>query len=217
MRRAARADFLADAHDLVLGEFAGKADRLDRDLASRRVRLVGPDRVDGIAVQRDEFAAGRLASLSQRVRLGDRVQPWVEAEPRSGGQICLDPFRRRRLDEAFITEDIGVGLVAHLQRVAAIDEDRCAVAQDDRRAGRTGEPRQPFQPVGARSDILALMLIRARHEKAVDAARRQFGAQERHALLAVGGIGMAFECLEHELLASLVSAIHSAPYGAAKP
>ena len=67
-----------------------------------------------------------------------------------------------------IGEDVEIDLVAHLQRVAAVDEDDGAVGKDDRHAGRAGEAGQPVQPLGAGGDIFALMLVGARHDEAVE-------------------------------------------------
>ena len=70
-----------------------------------------------------------------------------------------------------------VDLIAHLQHVAAVDEDHGAVGQHDRGAGRAGEAGEPGEPFLGGRHIFVLMAVGARHDEAVEAAALQFGAQ----------------------------------------
>ena len=64
----------------------------------------------------------------------------------------------------------GIDLGADGQRVAAVDEDRRAIGQHDGEAGRAAEAGEPGEALRAARDVLALMLVGARHDEAVDAA-----------------------------------------------
>ncbi len=66
-------------------------------------------------------------------------------------------------------EERGVGLLGELQGVAAVGEHRGAVAQDDGEARAAREAREPREALSAGRHVLAQMLVRARHEKAVEA------------------------------------------------
>ncbi len=72
-----------------------------------------------------------------------------------------------------------VDLVAHLQQIAAVDEDDGAVGQYDGGAGRAREAGEPDEPFLGRRHIFVLMAVGARHDEAVEAAALQLGAQRR--------------------------------------
>ena len=72
-----------------------------------------------------------------------------------------------------------VHLLADLQRVAAVDEDRRLVGEHDGRAGRAGEAGQPGEPLGRFRHIFALVLVGARHDEAVERQLLQLGAEQR--------------------------------------
>ena len=74
-------------------------------------------------------------------------------------------------------KQIAVDLLRRLQGIAAVNKQCRALTQHNREPGRTGKAGQPRQALAARRDVLALMFIRARHDKAVEPTRRQFPAQ----------------------------------------
>ena len=80
------------------------------------------------------------------------------------------------------TECGRVDLVAHGQGIAAVYEDRSSVGQDDGKASRAAEAREPGQALGAARHILALMLVGARYHEAVEAAAHDFGTQSSQTL-----------------------------------
>ena len=82
------------------------------------------------------------------------------------GEVRLDPLVGRRLDQVHDREQRGVDLLARLQRVAAVDEQRGAVRQHDRGAGRAGEAGQPGEPLLGRRHIFALVAVGVRHDEA---------------------------------------------------
>ena len=81
---------------------------------------------------------------------------------------------------------LAVDLVADLQRVAAVDEDRRFLRQHHRRAGRALEAGQPGQPLGVGADIFAHMLVGQRHDEAVEPVGLQLLAQRGEAVR-IGG------------------------------
>ena len=121
------------------------------------------------------FATRASADLPRAERLGERldvlrrVQPGVEADAAAAGQRLDQPVRGLVLGMAPDLEGVEVDLAAHLQPVAAVDEDRRPVAGDDREPGRAGEAGQPGQPLVARRHVLALVRVGARHQEGVDA------------------------------------------------
>ena len=74
-------------------------------------------------------------------------------------------------------EQFGVGLLAHLQRVAAVHENGRLVLQHHRGTGRAGERRQPGQPFVAGRHVFALVLVGMRHHETVEPAALELGAQ----------------------------------------
>ena len=82
-------------------------------------------------------------------------------------EVFANPGRRRIVDQALRREQGHVRLAAHLQRIAAVDEDDRLVLEDERHARRPGKAGQPAQAFRPRRDIFALMLVGTRHQKAV--------------------------------------------------
>ncbi len=97
---------------------------MDDQPRPRRLGLVGPDRVDRIAADGDQLGAlvgQRLARLGHPV-LG--VQPGIVADPAAVGRMDLEPVGDAGLGHRLVAPVLAVDLVADLQRVAAVDEDR---------------------------------------------------------------------------------------------
>ena len=109
-----------------------------------------------------------------------RVQPRVVADDRAlGGSAPASQRAGRLVDQVADLEQRGIGLRRRLQRIAAVDEERGALGQHDRQPGRAGEAGQPGEPLAAGRHVFALMLVGARHDEAVEPARRQLLAQQR--------------------------------------
>ncbi|MCY1173611.1 hypothetical protein D9M73_137770 [compost metagenome] len=68
-------------------------------------------------------------------------------------------------------------LLAHLQRIAAIGEDRGAVGQHHRAAGRALKAGQPGQALGIGPDIFGHIFIGQRHDEAIEPVFCQLGAE----------------------------------------
>ena len=195
---ASGGDLSGEAGDLVPGQLAGEAEGLDLDLRRGRGGLVGPDGVDRVFLHRNEAAARLFERGAQAFGLGDGVQPRVEADGRAGAGMGGEPFRRRVVDQALDGEGRGVDLRRGLKRVAPVAEQRRALAHHQRRAGRPGEA------LGAGGDILALVLVGAGHEEAVEVGFGKAGAQAGNPVDALRGIGAYVEGLEHDGLSRLL-------------
>ena len=74
---------LADALQLGRRALAGEPLGMGADRRQRRARTVGPDRVDRVRLDRDQFAAGGAAGLLQPFDRFRRVQPGVVTERRA--------------------------------------------------------------------------------------------------------------------------------------
>ena len=172
-------DDAGDARALGFAALAGELVGMRQHRRQRRRRPVGPHRVDGIGIDRHEFAAGALAGARKALVAVDCLQPGIEAELAALGQVLGDPRFRRLLGDLVRHEGVDVDLGAHGKRIAAVDEDRRAVGQHDGEAGRAAEAGEPGQPLRAARHILALMLVGARHDEAVEAAALELGAQRR--------------------------------------
>ena len=151
---------MRDESFIHMGErLAREIGGLDADRAEWWGRPILPDAVDRIAADRDKAGLGGLANGLKTADLGRGHQPWVVADaiagPKAGGQ----PLRRRVLDEMLAGERLRVHMGGGLQRVAAIDEQRGGVRQDDRGARRPGEPGEPGQALGGGRQVLALVLV----------------------------------------------------------
>jgi len=76
-------------------------------------------------------------------------------------------------------EERTVHLRLRLERVAPVDEDRRLLREDDGNARRARESRKPGEASRSRGHVFALMLVRARDEKALHAAPSEFHSQRR--------------------------------------
>jgi hypothetical protein len=92
--------------------------------AGRRGRTILPERVDGIAVDGDEFGAGNRAGFLQTFGLLAGVQPGIISELGTALEVVGDPLIGRTFHQVFDRKYFSVDLGVGLQRVAAIDEDR---------------------------------------------------------------------------------------------
>ena len=190
-------DVGGEPRQLFLGEFAGKADRLDLHRPQRGIRLVRPKLVDRIAAHRHQFGAPFLQRRAQCLHVAYRMQPRIEAEAEPLAGVFLEPFRRGIGNKAFDLKNLGIDLLARLQRVAAVHEKERAAGKDKRDAGGPAEARQPLQPLGALGDIFALVLVGARHEEAAEVVRREPFAQQAYPGWPQRRIAYIVEGLEH--------------------
>ena len=139
---------------------------MQRDRAQWRGGAVGPDRVDQVGLDRDQRGARRGAGLGQSFGAFDGVQPRVVAKAVGAREIGLQPPVRRLLDQMLDGEQRGIDLLAHLQRVAAVDEQHRALHQHDRGAGRPGKAGEPGEALLGRRHVFVLMAVGARNDEA---------------------------------------------------
>jgi hypothetical protein len=186
-----------DAGALGRGVLAGEGAIVRHHRRQRRRRAVGPDRVERVAVEPDEAPARLLGGGAQALELGQGVQPRVVGERLAGPEIGRDPARRRRLGEMAMLEHGPVDLVGRLQRVAPVDEDRRPLGKNDGRPRGAGEAGQPSEALRRLRHILALVLVGARHDEAVETPCGERPAQGGQPLGAPARIGFVGEVLEH--------------------
>ena len=126
-------------------------------------------RITGIAYQ-DVLCETRYgAGLARQPGIVGQALAWL--------QMLFQPGRQGLLGDVARRKQIGVHLLAHLQGITAVDEDRRLVGHHAGHAGGAVETGQPGQALGRRRHILALVFVAARHQEAVDLAPRQFLAQ----------------------------------------
>jgi hypothetical protein len=97
-------------------------------------------------------------------------------------------------------EQPGIGLLAHLHGVSAVDEQGRCFSGNRRQAGRAGESGEPAQSLRARRNVLALVLVGAWHDQAIKLARGHQGPQPLQAAGRRTGLLGSHEGLEHGLL-----------------
>ena len=189
-------DFEANALELVGFRFARKLAAVNGDRAQRRRRALGPHGIERVAVDRDQFRARLGAGRRQPLRCRRSVQPRVKSEAVAGCEMLRQPAFRRRIDQRLDAPRRAVDLFCRLERIAAVDEHRGRLRQNDREAGRTGKAGEPGEPLFRGRDIFVLLLIGAGNYESGQLAPRQFLAKggqprpQRHAAFRL------FECLE---------------------
>src|SRR5262249_13309902 len=124
------------------------------------------------------------------------VQPGIVAEAIAWLEIVLDPARRRIFHDVLDGEQRSVDLLARLQGVAAVDEQRGTFHQDDRGPRRAGEAGEPGEALLALAQIFILMAVGSRQDEAGQVAVGKLGAQRRDARGAGGAVGVILERLE---------------------
>ena len=172
------------------GNLAALVDRLAAGISevvgdhrrARRSGPVGPDRIQRILRTGDQAAARLAGGFLELPDFPFHMQPGVVSERTARRQVRRDPFRRRVVAYVEALEDLGIDLVRHLQRVAAVAEHRALFEHQHGDTGGTGESGQPGQPRRARRHIFPLVLVRARHHEAVEAPPAQFSAERVHSL-----------------------------------
>ncbi len=159
---------LADAGALGRGVLTGIGQRVgDHRGLGLAGPLGAPGRVQRIVGHRLQFGAGLGGRVPQPVERIGAVQLGIEADHLALGGGGLQPGRHPALDDVAHLEQALVDLVAHLQGVAAVHEDRGLVPEDHRRPGRAGEAGGPGQAVVGRRQIFVLVLVLVRDDQAV--------------------------------------------------
>ena len=176
---AGRGQLLGQIMALVGAGPAGKGESVGEHRRQRRRRLVGPNRVNRIFRQRHRRRPDVGQCLVIARQAVARVQPRVVAEPSTGRQMGLEPGGRRRVGDVMGFIKSGVDLIAHLQGVAAIGENRRRVGRHNGQSGRAIKTGQPKQAFGLGGDVFAQKLIGAGNEKTVDLDLRQARPQGR--------------------------------------
>ncbi len=174
------AELLADAHEFAARILAGIAGVMQRHRSERRVGAILPDGVDRVRLNRHQGCAGRGAGLAQSLGVLRGMQPGVIAELGARRQVSFQPFGERLLRHMLDAENIGVGLLARLQGIAAVCEQHRAIRENQRIAGRAGEAGEPGESFLGCGQIFALMAVGMRHQESVESAPLQFRAQRRH-------------------------------------
>ncbi len=125
------------------------------------------------------------------------MQARVVADGPAGLGGLAQVGRHAALDEVADLEQLAVDLVADLQGVAAVDEDRRLVLQDHCCAGRAGEARGPRQAVVGGRQVLVLVFVLVRGDEAVETLLSHGLADQGHVLGPEGTVGAFVEGLAH--------------------
>ena len=136
---------------------------------------------DRVGRGRNEGGARRDAGFAEALGAVRRVQPRIVADLLARGEVRLDPRGWRCVDEVLDREQLGVGLLTRLQRIAAIDEQHRALRRDDGSACRAGETGKPGEPLFGRRQIFVLVTVGVGNDEGVEAAARQFLAERGNA------------------------------------
>jgi hypothetical protein len=140
-------------------------------------RAVGPDRVDGVGIYRDQLRALRLQRRPCFRHPVAGVQPRIIADTRACLRFRSEPVCGLGRGEVAIGVERAIHLIAHLQRVAPVGEDRRRFGEHHRTARRSAEAGQPGEALGIAADIFAHVLVGQRDDEAVELPGGEFGAQ----------------------------------------
>jgi hypothetical protein len=187
---------LPDAVELGMRRLSGEAARMRPDRLTGWFRPIDPDHVHEVHVDGAELTASLRDGCLETLEALARVQPGIIRQDAARGEVRGDPIFRARRGEGHRGDDARVHLLGGLDRVAPVHHERRLVGEDHRGAGRSGEPCQPGQAFGALGDVLALMLVRTRHDEACKAAAREFGPQPGDMLRTLSRGGRVVESLE---------------------
>src|SRR6056297_3544755 len=109
------------------------------------------------------------------------MQPGIEPEPRAFAETVGDPVAGLRLRPGHGGEMGGIDLGADLNGVAAVDEDAGFPGKDYGKARRSGEAREPGEPVVAGGHVFALVGVGTRDHEGIEADLRHLLAESREA------------------------------------
>ena len=150
---------VADFGALLGCRLAGMLVGLDDEMRLRRLGAIGPDFVDWVALDRNQFRAARRERFLRLLHPVAGVQPRIVADARTLGCMLFEPLRRARLGHRLVAPLGRADLLADLERVAAVDEDRRLLGKHDGGACRPLKACQPGEALGIASDIFAHMLV----------------------------------------------------------
>jgi hypothetical protein len=102
--------------------------------------------------------------------------------------MVLQPVGNAGFRHRLVAPVPAVDLVAHLQRIAAVGEDRGFFGQHHSRAGRALEAGQPSQPLRIGADIFTHMLVGERHDKSIQPLRLELGPEGLQTILVSGHV-----------------------------
>ncbi len=113
---------------LICARLAGMLIQMrDRD-GRGRGRAISPKRINRVGFYCDQFCAFGSQSLRQSLNPANRVEPCVIANSHALFGMAGEPLRSAGLRHVFIVIKLAINLIAYLHRIAAIGEDRCAIA-----------------------------------------------------------------------------------------
>jgi hypothetical protein len=115
--------------------FTGELCAVNSDRAERRCRTLGPDRIERVAVDRDQRRAGLATGRRQPFGCRCCVQPWIESEAIAGGEVLGQPAFGGGVDQRLDLPGPAIDLLGGLQRIAAVDEHGGFMDQHDRHSG----------------------------------------------------------------------------------
>ena len=92
-------DLGADAAELLAFRLARKWRAVHRDRRQRRRRALGPDGINGVAVDRDQFRAGLGTGRGQPLGCRRSVQPRIKSEAVAGQKMPGQPGFGRRIGQ----------------------------------------------------------------------------------------------------------------------
>jgi hypothetical protein len=190
----------AGAHPraLLRRTFAGVFQRMGHHRRLRLGRaLRAPGMVEGIVIGRLQRGAGLGRGCAQPIQRVGTVQARVIADGLAGLQGGFEIGGDPTIDQVAHLEQGLVHLVAHLQGVAAVDEHRRLVLQDNRRPGRAGKAGGPGQPVIGRWQVLVLVLVLVWDQEPVQPLVGHRLADQRHVAGPKGGVCGFVERLAH--------------------
>ena len=138
---------------------AGELQGLNREGGGGPLGLVLPDRIDGVAGKRLQLGARLGAGRCEALGLIGGQQPWVVTQDIALFQVFGNPGGGRLIDQMVGREKLGVHLLAHLDGVAAVNEDGPLVKGEDGHAPGTGKTGKPAQALGIGCHIFTLKFI----------------------------------------------------------
>ena len=136
---------VADLGALLGRRLAGILVGLDDQMRFRGLGPVLPDFVDRVLLDRDQLGAAAGERFLRFLHPVAGVEPRIVADPRAFRRMLLEPFGRAGLGHRLVAPLGRADLLADLQRVAAVDEDRGFLGST------TADPAEPSNPVSQAS------------------------------------------------------------------
>ena len=105
------------------------------------------------------------------------MQPRIVGDLRARTRFGREPFAEVVTGHVTVFEQLFIDLIAHLHRVAPVDEDCGVIERHGGKTGRPAKPRQPAQSLGIIADIFAHVLVGNRDDEPAEPAALQLLAQ----------------------------------------